>query len=730
MKRPKTSNSINIKKPQMQDNKQSQQMDFSEYLDDEDDENILSPELKNKNDLTSTIYSLFSKKIYAELYYAWCKDCNESPSAEGAKYFREELLSRNNKDLKNFNFKSLRVSRNFLAAFGGNLPPAQIHKLELPDNLVNDECMHNIKNLISARQVIHLNLASNQISTEGLKIIQHEVIASKSLKYLNLGVSEGSFRVNNFSGDGGIIIARILLNNTSIETLILQENLLGEDAGDKIGAALIQNKTLKKLVLSDNKIKNKGARSIIENGTSLVSIDLSDNDINPEVCYDLKNLMTHSKHLREIIWNGNFIGIKGINFIVDALQQGSKIKSLSLRNTSIGRVGVQALAQGLYQNEYLKILDLGSNSITFESFKDLCDSLNNNKIRTLRLRNNLLKDEGAKYFSENILNKESNSCLTNFDFSACKIYDQGLIYLLNGLINNERINWINLRDNYFSHEIDFVIMKFLEKNTYLTHIDLTKNRFSFQCLQKVNKIIKRNRNIQNNKEPNKLLVELYSLKYENTKLNELKETLKIIENDNAKLKLNKIDLRQDYELEKKKAAEKMADTLKEIKSNQETLVLRKKELKEKTEILEQKKIENEQIIKDLEEKYESILKEKEEAMKFKEKIKIDMEELQSEMTKKIVQLNDDIEKNRKLEQEVMRDAQELSTKLDELDEKIQKREEELKEQGLELRKPEEEKKEEKIENKKEEVKKEEKKEEINKDKDNKKKKGKSKKKKK
>ena len=730
MKRPKTSNSINIKKPQMQDNKQSQQMDFSEYLDDEDDENILSPELKNKNDLTSTIYSLFSKKIYAELYYAWCKDCNESPSAEGAKYFREELLSRNNKDLKNFNFKSLRVSRNFLAAFGGNLPPAQIHKLELPDNLVNDECMHNIKNLISARQVIHLNLASNQISTEGLKIIQHEVIASKSLKYLNLGVSEGSFRVNNFSGDGGIIIARILLNNTSIETLILQENLLGEDAGDKIGAALIQNKTLKKLVLSDNKIKNKGARSIIENGTSLVSIDLSDNDINPEVCYDLKNLMTHSKHLREIIWNGNFIGIKGINFIVDALQQGSKIKSLSLRNTSIGRVGVQALAQGLYQNEYLKILDLGSNSITFESFKDLCDSLNNNKIRTLRLRNNLLKDEGAKYFSENILNKESNSCLTNFDFSACKIYDQGLIYLLNGLINNERINWINLRDNYFSHEIDFVILKFLEKNTYLTHIDLTKNRFSFQCLQKVNKIIKRNRNIQNNKEPNKLLVELYSLKYENTKLNELKETLKIIENDNAKLKLNKIDLRQDYELEKKKAAEKMADTLKEIKSNQETLVLRKKELKEKTEILEQKKIENEQIIKDLEEKYESILKEKEEARKFKEKIKKDMEELQSEMTKKIVQLNDDIEKNRKLEQEVMRDAQELSTKLDELDEKIQKREEELKEQGLELRKPEEEKKEEKIENKKEEVKKEEKKEEINKDKDNKKKKGKSKKKKK
>ena len=707
MKRPKTSstNAKNTKPQQTQ-----QQNEFSEDYEEEDEDNYNGAELKNPNDLTTFIYSLFSKNIYAEIYYAWCKDCKESPSTESAKYFREELLARNNKDLKNFNFRSLRVGRNFLAAFGGNLPPAQIYKLELPDNLVNDECMHNIKNIISARQVIHLNLASNQISTEGLKIIQHEVIASKSLKYLNLGVSEGSFRVNNFSGDGGIIIARILLNNTSIETLILQENLLGEDAGDKIGAALIQNKTLKKLVLSDNKIKNKGARSIIENGTSLVSIDLSENDINPEVCYDLKNLMTHSKHLREVIWNGNFVGIKGINFIVDALKQGSKIKSLSLRNASIGKVGVQILSAGLYKNEYLKILDLGSNSITFESFKDLCDSLNNNRIKTLRLRNNLLKDESAKYFSETILNKKNKSCLTNFDFSACKIYDQGLIYLLNGLVSNEKINWINLRDNYFSNEIDFVILKFLEKNTYLTHIDLTKNRFSFQCLQKVNRIIKRNRNIQNNKEPNKLLVELYSLKYENTKLNELKETLKIIENDNAKLKLNKIDLRQDYELEKKRASEKMAETLKEIKANQETLILRKKELKEKTELFEQKKIENAQRVKDLEEQYQNILKEKEEAMQFKEKIKKDMEDLQSEMTKKIVALNDDIEKNRKQEQEVMRDAQELSTKLEELDEKIKKREEELKAQGLELKRPEEEKKEDKIENKKEETK-EEKKEE-------------------
>ena len=676
MKRPKTAAIPINKKNSQEKNKINNNDDMKIDLDDNsyDDMNDSYMYLSGKNsrgsNLSDFIYSLFSKKIYAEIYYAWCKDCNEQPSAESAKYFRDELLSRNNKDIRIFNFRSLRVGKNFLAAFGGNLPSIQLRRVELQDNLVNDECMHNIKNLISAKQVIYLNLASNQISTEGLKIIQQEVISSNSLKYLNLGVCEGSFRVNNFSGDGGIILARILLNNKSIETLILQEKLLGEDAGDKIGAALIQNETLKKLVLSDNKIKNKGARSIIENGSSLISIDLSDNDISPEICYDLKNLIIHSKYLREVIWNGNYVGLKGINFIVDALKNKSKLKSLSLRNSSIGKIGVKTLAEGLKNNEFLQILDLGSNSIVYESFKYLCDCMNTNKIRIFRMKNNLLGDDSMQYFAETILNKDTNSNIVSFDFSSCKIYDQGLIYLLNSLTTNTKINWINLRDNYFSHEIDFVILNFLEKNTTLTHIDLTKNRFSFQCLQKVNKIIKRNRNIQNNKEPNKLLVELYSLKYENTKLNELRETLKSIENYNAKLKLNKIDLRQDYEISKKENNEKIAKKKKLIEEKTKDLDLKKNELAKKTQELNEKKIENKNKLDELEKKYENLQKEREDAIKFSEQIKIDIENMQNDWTKKIVQLNDNIEIDKKNFEEITKQIREMEFKIDEVDDQI------------------------------------------------------------
>jgi Ran GTPase-activating protein (RanGAP) involved in mRNA processing and transport len=191
---------------------------------------------------------------------------------------------------------------------------------------------------------------------------------------------------------------------------------------------------------------------------------------------------------------------------------------------------LKLLAEGIKDNEVLQSIDISSNSITFESFADLCDSLNYNKIKHLKARNNLLGDESMKYFSDLVLDKASYSEIETFDFSSSKIYDQGLIYLMNKLQDNKKIKKIKLRDNYFSHEIDYVIMDFLDKNKTLTKLDLTKNRFSLQCLQKINRIIDRNIKAKNEKEPNELLVEVYRLKYENTKLNEMKDTLKLLEN--------------------------------------------------------------------------------------------------------------------------------------------------------------------------------------------------------
>ena len=48
-------------------------------------------ELKRRGNKKEYIMGLFHRPIFAELYFAWCKDCSESISVENAKYFRDEL---------------------------------------------------------------------------------------------------------------------------------------------------------------------------------------------------------------------------------------------------------------------------------------------------------------------------------------------------------------------------------------------------------------------------------------------------------------------------------------------------------------------------------------------------------------------------------------------------------------------------------------------------------------
>jgi hypothetical protein len=145
-------------------------------------------ELENMKGISKKDYiiSLFPRKLLADLYFAWCKDCSENISAENSKYFRDELLMRKNKDKKNYNFHSMRIAKNFIIAFIGNIDNTQIIRLDLSDNLITDICMHNLKNVISSKRCQILNLASNMISTDGLKIIQNEIIQSDHLKYLNV----------------------------------------------------------------------------------------------------------------------------------------------------------------------------------------------------------------------------------------------------------------------------------------------------------------------------------------------------------------------------------------------------------------------------------------------------------------------------------------------------------------------------------------------------------------
>jgi hypothetical protein len=328
-------------------------------------------------------------------------------------------------------------------------------------------------------------------------------------------------------------------------------------------------------------------------------------------------------------------------------------------------------------NEFLETLDLSSNSIDAEGFAGLCDSLNTNRIRSLKLKNNLLGDEAMKYFSRVIINNESNSCISSFDFSACKIYDQGLVFLLKELQGNNKVTKIKLRDNYFSHEIDYVVVDFMERNYNLLNFDLSRNRLSYQCMISLNKIIERNNRIENEKESNRLLVEIYRLKYENTKLNEMKECLKDFEKDAEDIKLNRAEIRQDYESFKKKLEEEQVDLNRKIEKTNYLISQKDNEISAKKEKIEEIKKLNQENLTIQFQKLTEFRNKKIKMEEENDKLRFTTSNLEGEYNTKIQETLKKIEENRQKELEIAKMSKKVTEQLIALDKVIAEKKKQL-----------------------------------------------------
>ena len=191
----------------------------------------------------------------------------------------------------------------------------------------------------------------------------------------------------------------------------------------------------------------------------------------------------------------------------------------------IGDEGMLSLAECLKDAIMLQHLDISLNEIGPAGFQALCEVLPDTNIQTLICNKNFLGDDVMAYFANILADPNSSGRLRKFDFSACRLNDAGLIYLINALQNNKNVHSIRLTDNFFSENVEAILLETLNKNTILTEIAFGGNRFSHSCLQKVKKITTRNVKMIEEQEPNKLKAEIYRLRYEHEKLNQAKSHL-------------------------------------------------------------------------------------------------------------------------------------------------------------------------------------------------------------
>jgi len=127
---------------------------------------------------------------------------------------------------------------------------------------------------------------------------------------------------------------------------------------------------------------------------------------------------------------------------------------------------------------------------------------------------------------------------------------------------------VKLTDNFFSENIEAILLETLNKNTTLTEIALTGNRFSHSCMTKLKKITQRNIKMIEEQEPNKLKAEIYRLRYEHQKLEQAKTKLREQKEEIEKVKSYReelVDQMQHHKLNEEKKREELNSKIKQQK---------------------------------------------------------------------------------------------------------------------------------------------------------------------
>ena len=148
---------------------------------------------------------------------------------------------------------------------------------------------------------------------------------------------------NGIDKNGSVAIAAVLMTNTTLETLDLQENSLGVYGAILIGDALMtSNNTLRKLNLAHQLKKKIGPDGCIHLakalrlGTckdSLKSLILSKNHIGFEGCRHLAGAMLVNKTLTELDISGNnFITLEGSMQLAQAMAYNHTLEWLGIGN--------------------------------------------------------------------------------------------------------------------------------------------------------------------------------------------------------------------------------------------------------------------------------------------------------------------------------------------------------------------------------------------------------------
>ena len=316
---------------------------------------------------------------------------------------RIHFLNNFNKELSEFYFQKILLTimthnPDLLSFSFSKCENISIKILSFESCKLGDAQMKIIAEGIKENQnIIALMLRKNNITSQGGIYISEFMNNNKNMRQLFLG--------DNKIKDKGLktLLDTLSTVNRNITNLDLSNNGLVLDDFNNLADYLKTNPILNSLDLSNNKFELKSAinlGAIITTTKSIKSINMS----NMGITSDNIPLFFKTSNIDEIILDDNNLEEVGLISIIKGLEGNKNLKKLSLKNTNLGSIGLSSLLKMLGEAKGFKELHLENNNID-----DMCIGIMKNMLKTkpfkIFISKNMVNQE---LFKDDALGKETN----------------------------------------------------------------------------------------------------------------------------------------------------------------------------------------------------------------------------------------------------------------------------------------------------------------------------------
>lgn len=228
-----------------------------------------------------------------------------------------------------------------------------------------------------------LNLSKNPLQSVGLSELVEPFTTQSPpsrLVYLNLNSTE-------LGPKSAPMLASLIRNNRSIETLLLNNNHLGPKGIKLLAPELTCNSTLQTLDISYNSIKHKGASTLAKAfepssqlQSTLKNLDVSGNKISSQGMQALCKALVNNRTIQELKSAANNIGQEGAASMASVLKFNYTLRILDIESNDIGPWGASLLMDVLRDhNETLESLNLAWNGVGSMIAKEMAQVLEKTK---------------------------------------------------------------------------------------------------------------------------------------------------------------------------------------------------------------------------------------------------------------------------------------------------------------------------------------------------------------